>query len=90
MAENIFQKWLRASPLIADQGWAGFAKYWATSTAPSKKPKPIGPTDVEVLASDDRLRRALTAKARGSAGSSMLGGGRSGQAKLHLPSLVGI
>jgi len=89
MAENIFQKWNRASPLIKDLGWAGFAKYWATSTAPAKAPKPIGPTDTEVLASDERIRRALASRSR-SRRSSLTGGQTDRPVKLQLPSLVGI
>ena len=45
MAENLFQKLKRSLPLVKDLGWAGFAKYWMTSTPPTPTPKSIGPTD---------------------------------------------
>lgn len=86
MAENLFQKLKRSLPLVKDLGWAGFAKYWMTSTPPDPKPKSIGPTDTEVLASDERIRRRLAGQTyRVPRGISRTGL----PARLTMPTLIG-
>ena len=88
MSDNIFRKLTRAMPLVKDQGWAGFARYWMTSTAPQTSAPAIGPTSTEVLAADERIRRSMTGSAKGA---SPIPGGRNRQsAKLTLPTLVGL
>lgn len=51
-------------------------------------PQLVGPTDAEVLAADQRLRRRM---AQGARGSTLLSGGRSGvPARLTMPTLIGV
>lgn len=86
MAENIFQKWKRASPLIKDLGWAGFAKYWATSQPVTSQTPVVGPTEAEVLASDQRIRRRMAGQMpRVPRGISQTGL----PARLTMPTLIG-
>ena len=51
-------------------------------------PSVVGPTDAEVLASDERLRRAMASQ-RGRSSSIVSGGLGTGGVRLAMPSLVG-
>lgn len=88
MAENLFSKLVRALPVASQQGWGGMIRYLKTSTSPQgARPLP-GPTDSDVLAADQRIRRRMAAPA---AAPAMAGQNRSaGPARLTMPTLIGL
>ncbi len=75
-----------AGPSLRSAPASRVHRIWSASTPPDPKPKSIGPTDTEVLASDERIRRRLAGQTyRVPRGISRTGL----PARLTMPTLIG-